>query len=700
MDWLTFLDRAQGVVDRLSDLDRDVGAITGPSGSWEKHVTESVSGSDGLTGIGAFNFQGAVTVSVHLTKSASPPIDVGAADTAERDSVWATLEIAGQAGSGLSGSLPVQAGASVVYGIHAGATVRLAHHRRFPQHGSTGLTILKSLAGTLKNPFDVSAARALGPDEVLQFDYQGSLALQASAGWDRGWARTIRGNSLENVAVQDLPGVVLDVKAGLTVSASLDGELRLLVAASQRRPGQTWVTVHKQSSSAVGAGFSLSAAVAVTQIDTGVAGFIRDTLEPTPEQEQSQTYQTLLKSATSAVCGWVEEGLTAELTAAVNRASTNEALVDFDIDLGRCSETYLQVLRGNLDDALRRARSSEASGVELNACALKHTSLLKRTMALRLNLLGFDLSRDLATWSQQQLTTGSDGAVWITGSAGASLKQTSGDDLESMSFVFDLASSAETASPGGDGAVVTATLKRRQEEDTPAAIAVLIPRHIQGSVALGLWDTGEASRIEQQLLRATGPYAVTIDMSFQSAAVRRLFMLDRPDIDDAAYAKILWRYFRQALNLLDATIPTTDPARPCPMSRLVTEHRIGQISYQPFIALQNPPTAVDAAGYSIPLVPGARRFWLHLGNVYAFFASLVKARRALRTRTTVERLDRELAALARLAAALRMQVGAVKGCSVEAKYLVLPLMAGNDACSARMTFQRGDPATGGISVTV
>jgi len=127
---------------------------------------------------------------------------------------------------------------------------------------------------------------------------------------------------------------------------------------------------------------------------------------------------------------------------------------------------------------------------------------------------------------------------------------------------------------------------------------------------------------------------------------------------------------------------------------LITPERIALISYQPSAAL---PAAGSSYSSSMNLQsPGCafdqsdlRFFWPVMANLYYFVSAFGRARAVLLQGLDTDHLSKDLAALEGMAASLRDQVGSFYGTTVAAKYLILPILAGNEPGTVRMQFSRG-----------
>jgi len=112
---------------------------------------------------------------------------------------------------------------------------------------------------------------------------------------------------------------------------------------------------------------------------------------------------------------------------------------------------------------------------------LKEVTKVTRTLAVHLNLFGFDVKRDLQAWVKKTKETGKDGAVWLTGQAGATLSQQAPGEVEEVSFLFD----ARLAASGTDS--LAAELTRSDKIKKANAAQAMLPQHLRAAEMLGLW---------------------------------------------------------------------------------------------------------------------------------------------------------------------------------------------------------------------
>lgn len=677
------------VLTELKQLAKPIKDMGLSDGHWLKEVTKDALSKSALKELATLKLQPKATLSLHLTQRSDPPIDGFEGSALEKESAFASIEIASTVDATLEQASPTGVlSAEVKYGAQANASARYVQHRKTTGE-ATGAAAIRGLLRTLRNPFDPDSVASLERGEVLQLELGGSAALRATAGWSYGLTRELAGGTLASLGVSTLPLLDVGVKAGLTLTASLSGELRLLVMRSEKGAEKVRVQLHKRSGDMVGVGLKMTAAASVTQLDGFVTELVRKALKPSPELEATDAYKKLLANVADEAKQVVEKGLKAELEAGINRSSSLDALLDLDITLPERADVYRQMLAGDFTDALDKAVGPGANGVELNACSLKEVVKKLRSLSLHLNLLGFDLTRELKAYSEKTVTRGGDGAIWLSGKAGASLKQKAGEELETAALVFDLVATKLVGEQLQQPPTYSARLERSFATANSAEIRTLLPQHLKGAVALGLLDEEKRQPLEAAFVAEAGTYTFELAIDFPWSCLNRVFCVDRAELGEKGYVAHVWRTFGSALRCLDATVPSTDSKRPCPMSLLLTEDRIATISERPYIALDiSDPSPIAAAGYRFD-PPHARIFWLQLGHVYYFVRSLAATRQAL-LRGTVEReLAKQLTSLAHMAAALRDGVGAVKSRSIEAQYLMLALLAGERPGGARITFKRG-----------
>jgi hypothetical protein len=685
-DILGSVDKIKNVIAALDIAGSTVKELTAADGAWSRDLSKSFAGTEAIDGIGPLKATGKASAAMHLARAPGAPVDGYKGDKAHPDPVFVSLDLALAATAGLTTTVPFGAVAGAVnVGIKAGADAHWAQHRRVPSD-DTLLDAARALLASLCDPFDAAAAARLGPDDTLQLDVSGDVLLTATAGWEGMVSKELCGKTLQDLGVSEPIEASLGLKAGLTVTAKLGGSLRIIVGTSANRPGWARLRLCKTSSELVGLGLSLEATASPGDCGKVVGAALERAI---PGSLAEEAGQQLAQDVTAKVQQHVAKGLTAELGAAINRAVAGEALVDLDVRLADRADAYAAAMRGDFSALLLAARAPGDNGVEVNACSLKEIVKLERSFKLHLNLFGFDLTHYETSSTTQTVEVRADGTVWLSGSAGATLLQQSPDELENVSFLFD----AGLAATGGES--LTASLVWRQQHNVAKEIAAAVDQHVAALTALQLGDLALAGSIAAAIRATKGDYAWTLRLTFSSGAVRRLLFLDRPDLDDKAYRRLVWTYMRAASRAIGATTPSADPNKPCPLDQLLTAERIEQISEFPESALPPPgssnyPTsqALTMPGYRFDR-PQLFAFWLLLGNVHAFVASLVAARSALRQGLDAQRLSGQLARLAALAASLRTTKGWAYGTTVAAKYIALPLITGFEPGSARMQFTRG-----------
>jgi hypothetical protein len=198
---------------------------------------------------------------------------------------------------------------------------------------------------------------------------------------------------------------------------------------------------------------------------------------------------------------------------------------------------------------------------------------------------------------------------------------------------------------------------------------------------LGLIAEDAAAALLERLEAADGEYALGVCFSLDGALVGRALFLDQPELGPDRLRPHLWRVFRRALEIADTAVPSLDPARPCPASLLLTSDAIHLIATQP----AEPFSSIRGAGYRFGR-EGAFVLWQTMLHGHLFIGALLDLREAL----LLNRRLPDVAAVAdRVSGRLLEQIGAVRGTTVDAKYLMLPLLAGTDLCRLHLTFSRG-----------
>lgn len=389
-----------------------------------------------------------------------------------------------------------------------------------------------------------------------------------------------------------------------------------------------------------------------------------------------ESYDRIRHQAVERLARQAEQGFAADLSAAVHRSHTYEALLDLDLDLARAGEVYRSLLGGDLEPATRAALDPAASGVRLVACALKDALEVERTASLRINLLSWRSSRELVRFRRRVSTAGADGSLTLASEAGARLAQRAGDDVETVSFVCSLVEASQ-----GGATPASFEYRRAITFTSEAAIRALLPRHLAAAERVGLVAGEAAGELRERLEGAAGDYTLGVSFSLDQALVARALLLDQPALGDQRLRAHLWQVFRRALEVADTPVPTVDPARPCPASLLVTSDTVGRITEHP----AEPFRAVRRSGYRFE-AHGAFVAWQIMLHGHLFIGALLDLRAALLA-------SRELADVAgvagRTASRLLDQIGAVRGTTVDAAYLLLPLLAGTDLCRLHLVFGRG-----------
>jgi hypothetical protein len=366
---------------------------------------------------------------------------------------------------------------------------------------------------------------------------------------------------------------------------------------------------------------------------------------------------------------------TAAIEAAIARTRSYDALVELDVDLGAAGDVTGELLVGDLGPALSAAR--DGRGVTVATCALKESIQVQQTAAVRLNLLGRMVSRDLASYRRVVRCFDADGSLAVTGEGGARLAQATGSGLEEASFICSLIEIA-----GGAAAATSLRCSRFLTINGDARIAAMLPHHVEAARSLGLLTEETAAATLARMQAGTGSYTVAFGFELDGATASRALLVDRPTLTAMRLRPYLWRTFAHALSLAGTAVPTTDLRRPCPASLLVSPDAIKQISEQPaepFGALHHPTYRFER--------PGAIAFWQIMLHGHLFISALLDLRKSL---IEGEQL-RDVAVVAgRAATRLLAQIGGIRGTSVEAKYLLLPLLAGATDARLNLSFSRGE----------
>lgn len=660
-----------------------------PNGRFERDLTKDLKSTRPLGAIGSLTLSGSLGIAAHITKTNTPPLSSFDGDPNQKELAYSSIEVQATAGAKLGGSLP--AGQTVIgYGVESNAKVKWAQHLRFSQQGSA-FQAFSDLAEGLRNPYEPTDVVQLRDYEVSQVEYSGSAGLRADAGWNYGLFREIPldGGNLGDLQPKQPIGVSVGVKAGITVTVGIQGNLRIVVQKSPRGAGWLRVKLQKKSEDFVGAGLTLQTAASLTQVDEWAAAYVKKVLDPSAATEASVAYQQALKIIKDKVADQALTGLRAEFKAAINRTHSTDSLLDLDLQVAICPETYRKALLGEFTEALEKARAGGAQGVELNACSLKDTVRKDRVLSLHLNLFGFNLARDLKSWNEKTVQQDTSGAIWLSGQAGASLVQKFQKDLEGISFLFDLHAIASNSGSSRNAALegYSATLNRTMTLSSDDDINEVMPQHVRGAVLLGLVPDEQARQIQANLANQPGAYTFSLSLQCPEQAVRRLFLLDAPGADSKYYESSLWNHLQQAAERLDVPIPSTHSNRPCLMSSLINPVNIHTIKVHPDMGTSPDQWNNVALPKGCNLAsPGLVLFWGYMAQAYLLIEQLGIVRDAVLRNVSYDQVAKELVRLTR---SMNNQIGALHGQSFEAKFLLPALMAGPEFSEIHSTFKRG-----------
>jgi hypothetical protein len=384
----------------------------------------------------------------------------------------------------------------------------------------------------------------------------------------------------------------------------------------------------------------------------------------------------------------LERVVTREIAAGVNRGASHEALLDVEVRLADRADAYLALLAGNWLPALEAVRAGGANGVEISRCALVDVVRKDRHLELRLDLVGRELCRSLAAWTELRVERDRPDAALavVSGNAGATLAQRLGG-FEEASVVFDLAAVA-AAGEGLTRLDVAARITRSLTETRLRVIPKLIRAHLAAARNLGRLDEARAAAVGAALLAERGAYTYAFDLALPPAAAPHVLLLD-VEAGERELRRRAWAAFLAAAKLAEQALPGGG-RRVRLLSECVTPAMTELVVTRPGEVL-DVVVGRRAQFTRLPRVTEAAA-WLHLLQAHAFIGALLAARAAVRARRDVQSIADELA---RLAARTRDQVGVVAGTTVEAKYVMLACLAGPERRALALTFTRGT-----VSVTV
>ncbi|HEX2253125.1 MAG TPA: hypothetical protein VHQ65_07650 [Thermoanaerobaculia bacterium] len=769
---------------KLAGLSQPISKL--PDDHWTEEIALKTS-----TDVGPIDVGAGLEAEAHITRRAAAPLTpeglVG--EEGEDELAWASLVLAGKASAKYAAEESVGSGASVKVGFEAGAGARLAQHRRVKQD-ELALAALSGLARDLRLPFSAHDVRDLGPDDVVEVDLGGTVALQGSVGWKAGL--------LHELSLEDDAGTALAIQAGVEASVKvllqLSGDLRLVVRAGSE-PEHVLLGLYKRSNQFAGVELSVAAAVGfgnevkfvdaflakafampddwrdrlaqihdeIGEVLERIAGWqddvrkaideaipngkaslaalaelaggaalgeaarealaalpldrVGNALERTEEVLEKladasfdavtdplekvynrvgswlQGYDRLREKVKSFITSRASQGVHLDLVAGINRARTNEAILelDFDLAVAKAAAAYEQAARGNFEAALQLADAGGPNGVEIHSGTLKRTIKDKRYTGVRLNLFGFELRRDLTRFRELQFEEDLlSGTLTLVGRAGATLSAVRRGQARELSVVFGLAALASrregTLSYGelGTEAVIgrTATL-------TGKSAARAIPRHVGGAVGLGLLAPPQAEALVQALLREKGEYRYELQISLPQETVRRALLLDS-GLTSKQVVPHVRSVLRTAVSFLDVVLEAHG-GEDVLLSSLLTGSVLDAVTV--------PPLRDDWERF-YPVLPGGRHLvrksqleaWVYLKHANSFIDAYVAAREKLLQDRPPAEVAKELR---RLAAAIRLPPGALAVAPLDSKFLSFVLLGQTGGEHVRLTLRRGD-----VDVTV
>lgn len=330
------LKEVQEIAQPIRDMEQD---------QWSKTLSVDEAGD-----LGPVELSGSLSVGAYLTRRAEAPLDLaalaaGKAGEAEATSAWASFVLEGSAKAGFSTSEPITNG-SLEVGAEAEGRAALAHHRRFTP-AKHGLTALTELAGDLRVPQDVEAARTLAASDVLEVDLGGSIGLHASAGWTYGLVREIETSAFDALDLADPVAIRAGVKASLSFVAKLEGTLRVVVRSGEE-PGHVRVQLHKKTGSLVGAGLKLSGGLRIHKPDAFADGLVDKVLRlPDGLVDELRTLRSEVNGLEERLSS-LQADVKKQIADAAGKASSQLGLDDL-AELIDKSETLPAALRGHLE---------------------------------------------------------------------------------------------------------------------------------------------------------------------------------------------------------------------------------------------------------------------------------------------------------------------------------------------------------------
>ena len=406
-------------------------------------------------------------------------------------------------------------------------------------------------------------------------------------------------------------------------------------------------------------------------------------------------YRQARQRAVELVKQRAEQGVTAELTAGINRTRTSEVLLELDFVLQETGLLCIEAMKGNFTPALERAQTPGATGVEIIAGSLKRTTKKTRYYNLRLNLFGFNVKVDFQRWSQVEVETDAKtGAISIFGKAGASLSAETNRRRNSVNFLFDVYGSFEQqgnailTSPSTD---FKATLVRGAEFEQASRIRPLIRRHLQGARRLGLLDIHrEAELLEVLFKNTSSKYSYELQLGFPPSSFERMFCLDRSEPTKQLRNQI-WDWMRQATEALDIPLDLNKPE--AMLSDMYVGSVIDFVRQQPILLPGNQvPAPIQAVrpGGEILASGAYQRAWAYLRNAHFFVEGYLRTREYLQAQRPLKDVSKRLS---KIAAKAITGAGALNLQPFDAKYLTFVLAEGLRETEISMTLQRGITVT-------
>lgn len=269
-----FEAQAKKALELVGKLRQSIAELEPADGHFKKVLTKSGETKENLSSIGSLGLSGSIGAALHLTQRLDPPLDLDEieGDPGETGVAYASGLVFGKASANFDTKVE-NVGWNAGVSAKAGGGIQLAVHERHSQADSALAALLDLLPGMTSNPFTLNRLRSIGEGETLQYEMKGTAALSATAGWSYGTVRELSGNSVEKLGVGDLGAVKAEAKAGMTLTAGLSGELRVLVTRAEK-PNWRRVKLYKKRGHFVGAGLDLKASLSLTQEEKFVDGVL------------------------------------------------------------------------------------------------------------------------------------------------------------------------------------------------------------------------------------------------------------------------------------------------------------------------------------------------------------------------------------------------------------------------------------------